>query len=81
MRNERSAIESVFSAVKRLYGSGVKSRSPELQEKEVILKFMLYVVRISQRQNLKPNCSSYIFLIVITVKVFYKTIFRRYRKH
>jgi len=39
----RSIVETAYSAIKRKSGSFVRSRIPELAEKEIALKIMTYI--------------------------------------
>ena len=79
--HQRSKVETVFSVIKRKYGSSVLSKSFETQKRELLIRLIAYnidrkiilslvVVGIHQSQN-KCNLSSYIFIPLIA----YKTAF------
>ena len=62
--HKRSVIEAVFSAVKRLYGPGVMSKSSKLQEKEVILKFALYLIKVVRSGSSRQKAIHIYFLLL-----------------
>ena len=41
----KSIVENIYSAIKRKSGSFVRSRTPELAEKEIALKIIVYNIR------------------------------------
>lgn len=62
--HQRNIVETVFAVLKRKFGESLKARKFRLQVKEIKIKVILY--------NLSRLMTSFIALIHIVIKVFYK---------
>ena len=53
--HQRSIIEAVFSALKKMYGSNLRCRRRDKQEKELGIKIICYNIEVAARQQVRDG--------------------------